>query len=151
LDIWVESGYQNSQASLGMLDASLNKKLQSIIPSSSDEDNILPEFDNLDNILGVSNVKSTGGEGVEAENTNLEDELAIDDDDEPMTYTFAAITLANTGSAFETKLYNSGVSPHMSPYKHKVINSFLFKERFSPRRMAVISKPLEKAICRSQC
>src|ERR1700678_661935 len=77
-----------------MLAASFNEKLQSIIPNSSDENNILPEFDNLDNILGVSNVKSTGGEGVEAENTNLEDELAIDDDDEPMTYTFAAITLA---------------------------------------------------------
>src|ERR1700678_4301343 len=82
-----------------MLNSSFNEKLQFII---------------------------TSGEEVEAEDPDLEDELADDDDDdddnEPMTYTFTAITLANTGSAFEMELYDSGASHHMSPYKHKFIN-----------------------------
>src|ERR1700677_4610421 len=78
-----------------MLNSSSNERLQFIIPSS-DEDEIL---------LG-----------------NLEDELTVDDNDEPTTYTFAAITLANTSSILETELYDSGASRHMSPYKHKFIN-----------------------------
>ena len=53
---------------------------------------------------------------------SLEDDLPIDVDEDPKTYTFAAITLANTGSTFETELYDSGASRHMSPYKHKFIN-----------------------------
>src|ERR1700678_4098222 len=78
-----------------MLNSSSNERLQFIIPSS-DEDEIL---------LG-----------------DLEDELTVDDNDEPTTYTFAAITLANTSSILETELYDSGASRHMSPYKHKFIN-----------------------------
>src|ERR1700678_2087235 len=78
-----------------MLNSSFNEKLQFII---------------------------TSGDDVEAGDIDLEDELAVDNDDEATTYTFAAITLANTGSAFETELYNSGASRHMSPYKHKFIN-----------------------------
>ena len=78
-----------------MLNSSFNEKLQFII---------------------------TSGEEVVAGDTDLEDELAVDDDDEAITHTFAAILLANIGSAFETELYNSGVSRHMSPYKHKFIN-----------------------------
>src|ERR1700678_1033216 len=78
-----------------MLNSSSNERLQFIIPSS-DEDEIF---------LG-----------------DLEDKLTVDDNDEPTTYTFAAITRANTSSILETELYDSGASRHMSPYKHKFIN-----------------------------
>src|SRR6202522_2828228 len=78
-----------------MLNSSFNEKLQFII---------------------------TSGDDVEAGDIDLEDELAVDNDDEATTYTFAAISLANTGSAFETELYDSGASRHMSPYKHHFIN-----------------------------
>src|SRR5271168_88594 len=78
-----------------MLNSSFNEKLQFII---------------------------TSGDDVEAGDIDLEDELAVDNDDEATTYTFAAISLANTGSAFETELYDSGAWCHMSPYKHKFIN-----------------------------
>src|SRR5271168_512426 len=78
-----------------MLNSSSNERLQFIIPSS-DEDEI-----------------SLG---------DLEDKLTVNNNDEPTTYTFAAITLANTSSILEMELYDSGASRHMSPYKHKFIN-----------------------------
>ena len=59
---------------------------------------------------------------VKVGNGSLEDDLAIDVDEDPKTYTFAAIMLANTDSTFEMELYDSGASRHMSPYKHKFIN-----------------------------
>ena len=53
---------------------------------------------------------------------SLEDDSAIDDAENMMTYTFAAITLAGPNSTVEMELYNSGASHHMSPYCHKIIN-----------------------------
>ena len=46
---------------------------------------------------------------------SLVEELAIDNGDEPTTYSFAATTLANIGSTLEMELYDSGASHHMSP------------------------------------
>ena len=61
-------------------------------------------------------------EEVEVGSEGLEEGLAIDDGKEPKTYTFTAITLADTNPTLETELYDSGASRHMSPYKHKFIN-----------------------------
>ena len=47
---------------------------------------------------------------------NLSDDLAINDGEEVMTYTFSATTLANVNSTVETELYDSRVSHHMLPY-----------------------------------
>ena len=75
----------------------------------------------LESVLDSISVE-TDEVDVEIGDESLEDDLAIDDGEEPMTYTFSAIMLADTGSTFKTELYNSGATCHMSPYKPKFIN-----------------------------
>ena len=57
-------------------------------------------------------------------------EGALDCGDEPKTTTFAAAVLADSVSqTMETKLFDSGASRHMSPYKQKSINYFPIQKR----------------------
>ena len=60
---------------------------------------------------------------------SLVEELAIDNGDEPTTYSFAATTLANIGLTLKTELYDSGTSCHMSPYRHSFINFILIQRK----------------------
>ena len=59
----------------------------------------------------------------------LEEEIAIDDGEEAKTYTFAAITLADTNSTVEMELYDSSMSCHMLPYRHKFINFITIQKK----------------------
>jgi hypothetical protein len=76
------------------------------------------------------------------------DELLVEDlGDEPVS-TFVAATLANPSisSSSETKLYDSGTSRHMSPYKHKFINYIPIqtKVQYLLQLMGVLLMLLEK-------
>ena len=78
-------------------------------------------FDSFGNLSDSTNVETDEVE-MEIDDESLEDDLAVDDSEESTTYTFSAITLVNTGSTFKTGLYDSGLTCHMSPYRHKFIN-----------------------------
>ena len=124
-DIWVENDCQNSD-------------IYSPDIMSSDVDDILTELNSLDGsseagnaeLVSVSNLNdlpdltAVEADDIEVEigGGSLEEDLAIDDGEEPMTYTFAATMLAETGSTCETELYDSGATRHMSPYRHKFIS-----------------------------
>ena len=84
---------------------------------TEDESESIPD---LESVLDLT-VVDEDVEEVEI-SEDLVDESAIDEGDEPITHTFAAITLANIDSTLETELYDSGASCHMSPYKHNFIN-----------------------------
>ena len=77
-------------------------------------------FDSFGNLLDSTNVETDEVE-MEIDDESLEHDLAVDSE-ELTTYTFSAITLANIGSTFKMELYNSGMTCHMSPYRHKFIN-----------------------------
>ena len=84
-------------------------------------DDILTFFDDLnDSVIVKSNEASDKmGEMVEEGSESLSNDLAINNGEEVMTYTFTATTLANVNLTIETELYNSRASCHMSPYQHK--------------------------------
>ena len=83
----------------------------------------------LDDILASFDLEVEAGDEEEVGIEDLEKALAIDDGDEPTTHTFTAMTLADTGSARETELYDSGASRHMSPYKYKFFNFIAIQKR----------------------
>src|SRR6202522_333476 len=84
--------------------------------STDSETSLVPDLETVLDSVETDEIE------VEIGDESLEDVLTIDDGEEPKTYTFAAITLADTGSTFKTELFDSGATRHMSPYKHKFIN-----------------------------
>ena len=98
-DVWAEDIYQYS-------------------PDTTVDD-ILTVFDDLNNSFIVKSHEPSDkmGEMVEEIGSeSLSDDLAINNGEEAMTYTFAATMLANVNSTVKTELYNSRASCHMSPY-----------------------------------
>jgi hypothetical protein len=111
-DVWAEDIYQYS-------------------PDTTVDDT-LTIFDDLNDSLIAENVEANVeiGEMVEEINSeSLSNNLAIDNGEEAMTYTFAATTLANINSTIKTELYDSGASHHMLPYCHKFINFIPIKKK----------------------
>src|SRR5271168_2840015 len=123
---WVESVRQKNM----MYSPSITiSHVDEDILTSFDESHVSSKTDSADSetsflldLETVSDTVETDEIEVEIGDESLEDVLAIDDGEEPKTYTFTAITLAGTGSTFETELFDSGATRHMSPYKHKFIN-----------------------------
>ena len=86
--------------------------------TDNEESDLVPDLESVPD----STVDGEDDMEVDVGSESLEDDLPIDDGEEPKTYTFAAIMLAKNGSTFEMELYDSGASRHMSPYKHKFVN-----------------------------
>ena len=125
-DIWVESICQidtiySPNTMISNVD-DIFTDLNNVDDSSLTDDET--KSDSVPDLESVSDSTLDEDEDIEVKvgSGSLEDDLAIDVDEDPKTYTFAAITLANTGSTFTTELYYSGASRHMSLYKHKFIN-----------------------------
>ena len=90
------------------------------------DDSSATESGRSESILDLQSVPDLTVIGVDDDEVGVDEslveELAIDNGDEPTTYSFAAITLANIGLTLEMELYDSGASCHMSPYRHSFIN-----------------------------
>jgi Zinc knuckle len=96
-------------------------------------DDVLTDFDDLGDSIDVESIEvddETDDVMEEVKSESLSKKLAIDNGEEAKTYMFAAITLAGTDSTVKTELYlyDSGVSRHMLPYRHKFIN-FILSEK----------------------
>ena len=129
-DIWVESAYldrENIIHSPDTSDSDVNTIFTNVDDScNSSESSMMDDkdFDLMPDLERVpdSDVSKTDKVEIEVGSESLEEGLVVDDGEEPKTYTFAAITLADTNPTLETELYDSGASRHMSPYRHKFIN-----------------------------
>ena len=92
------------------------------LSDSIETDEVETESGSVPDLETLSDSVRTDEVEVEVGDKSLEDILAIDDGEELMTYSLTAIMLADTGSTFKMELFDSGVTCHMSPYKHKFIN-----------------------------